>query len=75
MSNSAIRHTGLGEQDCQAISPYLRRPLRSLKEYLRDRKQRHNQPQETAADDAGSRFKEEEKDVGPATREGENDPD
>jgi hypothetical protein len=74
MSNSVVgHHTGLGQEDYQAISPYLRQPLRSLKEYLRDRKQRRNQqPQETAPDEADQQFKDQ--DIGPARSEGENEP-
>jgi hypothetical protein len=70
MSNSVVgHHTGLGQEDYQAISPYLRQPLRSLKEYLRDRKQRRIQPQETAPDEADQQFKEQ--DIGPARSEDE----
>lgn len=39
--------------DYEAISPYLRRPLRSLREYLKERSRPRNQPDPVAPSEAG----------------------
>lgn len=47
MSHMVTGNSAPSDQEYEAISPYLRRPLRSLREYLRERALSRNQPQET----------------------------
>jgi hypothetical protein len=47
MSHIVTGNGAPSDQGYDAISPYLRQPLRSLKEYLRERAQSRKEPQET----------------------------
>ncbi len=37
MLDNSTMHESIARRDYEAISPYLRRPIRSLKQYLRER--------------------------------------
>lgn len=74
MSDVVTRNDTTAGQDYEAISPYLRRPLRSFKDYLRERARSRKQSERTAPAEADASRERNEQD-GSSDQEGRDERD